>query len=96
MYPSARVIADEIAAVAPSWVPPNCEFEILDVEDDWLHKKDSYDFIHGRELLLFIRDWPALIAKCYEHLKPDGYFELGAKVPLIACDDETLPANSAY
>jgi SAM-dependent methyltransferase len=95
-YPSARVIGVDLAPVAPSWVPPNCEFEVLDIEDDWLHKPESYDFIHGRELHLSIRDWPALIRKCYEHLKPGAYLELGTTVPILGCDDGTLPPDTSY
>lgn len=95
-YPSARVIGVDLAPTQPNWVPPNCEFEILDVEAEWQHKPNSYDFIHGRELHLSIRDWPALISKCYEHLKPGGYLELATTVPLIGCDDNTMPPHSCY
>ena len=39
-------------------LPPNCQFEIEDIENDWLFEKSSFDFIFGRELLLSITDWP--------------------------------------
>ena len=55
-YPSAAVIGIVIAAVQPSWVPPNCQFELDDVENDWLCSKDSFDFVHAREFILAIRD----------------------------------------
>lgn len=38
----------------------------------------------------------ALIAQAYEHVKPGGYFELSATVPIIGCDDDSLPHDSSY
>lgn len=95
-HPSASVIGADIAAVQPQWVPPNLQFEIEDVENDWLWPKDSFDFIHARELIFAIRDWPRLIRQSLELLKPGGYLELAATVPLVSCDNGTLPANTAY
>ena len=95
-HPSASVIGVDIAAVQPSWVPPNCQFEILDVETDWLYPDAKYDLIHGRELLFAIRDWPALISRAYDHLVPGGYLELAITVPQVGCDDGTMPPDSCY
>jgi hypothetical protein len=95
-FPSARVIGVDIAAVQPNWVPPNCQFEILDVEAEWLYPKNSYDMIHARELIFAIRDWPALIAQAYDHLLPGGYLELAVTVPEVGCDDDTCPPDSCY
>ena len=91
-------IADihSIAAVQPQWVPPNCSFEIDDVESDWLYRFNHFDFIHAREFLLSIRDWPRLIGQAYEHLKPGGYLELSCSLPEASSDDGTVPDNSAW
>ena len=93
--PAAEVLGVDIAAVQPNWVPPNCQFEILDVEEEWLLKKD-YDLIHAREFLFAIRDWPALISQAYDHLKPGGYLELACTVAFADCDDDSVPADSSY
>lgn len=95
-FPSAKVVGVDIAPVQPTWVPPNCEFEILDVEQEWNHKLASYDFIHARELHLSIRDWSALFKQCYDHLRPGGWLELGTTVPLLASDDDTLPKDGSH
>lgn len=95
-YPEATVIGADIAAVQPMWVPPNLQFEIEDIENDWLWPKDNFDFIHARELIFAIRDWPRLIQQAFDCLRPGGYLELGATVPLVSCDDGTLPPNTAY
>lgn len=95
-YASASVVGVDIAVVQPQWVPPNLEFEIEDVENDWLWTTNRWDFIHGRELMFAIRDWPKLIRQSLEHLRPGGYMEIAGTVPLIGCDDGTFPENTAY
>jgi hypothetical protein len=85
-----------IAAVQPQWVPPNCSFEIDDVESDWLYRLNHFDLIHAREFLLSIRDWDKLIAQSYDHLKPGGYLELSSSVPDAGSDDGTVPQDSAW
>jgi ubiquinone/menaquinone biosynthesis C-methylase UbiE len=95
-YPSAEVIGIDTAAVQPADVPPNCQFEIDDVEHDWLFQEDSFDFIHARELVLAVRDWPRLVHQAYDVLKPGGYIQLSGSVPAFTSDDGTLPPGTAY
>jgi ubiquinone/menaquinone biosynthesis C-methylase UbiE len=95
-YPSALVIGADTAAVQPNSVPPNVQFEIEDVTLEWLWPKESFDFIHARELIMAVRDWPKLISQAFEHLKPGGYLQLGASVPLFQSDDNTVPPNTSY
>jgi ubiquinone/menaquinone biosynthesis C-methylase UbiE len=95
-YPSARVIGVDIAPVQPTCVPPNCQFEIEDIENDWLFEKNSFDFIFGRELLLSITDWPRLIRQAYDHLKPGGYLELCMTDFRTCCADGSLDLKTSY
>lgn len=95
-YPSADVLGVDIAAIQPTFMPPNCRFELDDIENDWLYQKDCFDFVHGRELMLAIRDWDKLIKQAYDHLKPGGFLELSQSVPDPSCDDGTLQDDSAY
>lgn len=46
-------------------VPPNCRFELDDMERPWMWKENSFDFIFSRDLVLAIRDFPKLIDQCY-------------------------------
>ncbi|KAF9769629.1 hypothetical protein IL306_012930 [Fusarium sp. DS 682] len=46
-YPSAKVIGVDTTPVQPN---------IDDVEDDWLWGEGTFDLIHGRELIMAIRD----------------------------------------
>lgn len=93
-YPSAEVLGIDIAPTQPSWVPPNCKFEIDDIELPWTFNKNSFDFIHARDLLLSIKDWPRLVNQCYEHVKPGGYLELQCIYPKLKCDDDSTPYES--
>ena len=95
-YPTAEVLGVDIAPIQPTFMPPNCRFELDDIENEWLYRKDHFDLIHARELMLAVRDWDQLIKQAYDHLKPGGYLELSQSVPDPGCDDGSLPDDSAY
>lgn len=95
-FPNAQVVGVDIAPVESTWLPPNCEFRICDVEQEWSCPLESYDFIHGRELHLSIRDWPALLTRSFDHLTPGGWLEFGQTLPLITSDDDTVPKDGSH
>lgn len=95
-YPAASVTGIDIAPIQPALVPPNCTFEIEDVENDWTYREDYFDFIFGRDLLFAIRDWPKLLRQCHRHLKPGGWVELQSIYGVLGCDDGTLPADGSF
>ncbi|KAI7764043.1 hypothetical protein LZL87_006425 [Fusarium oxysporum] len=84
----------DVAPTQPDWVPPNCHFEVDDIEREWTWKEDSFDFVFARDLLLAIRDWPALIDQTYKHLRGGGWVEFQAIVGVLGCDDESIPEDS--
>lgn len=47
-------------------VPPNLEFIVDDVEDEWGYENQPFDFIHARFLAGSIRDWPRLMKQAFE------------------------------
>lgn len=99
----------DVAPTQPDWVPPNCHFELDDIEQLWTWP-DSFDFIYSRDLLLAIRNWPKLIDQTYKwelsgsffrsipdsnrHLKPGGWVEFQAIIGVLGCDDDSIPENS--
>lgn len=95
-FPSAEVIGMDTAVVQSSNVPPNCMFEVDDVENDWLYQSDSFDFVHARELVMAVRNWPRLMSQGYRALKPGGYMQLSGSYPIFTLDDGTLPPGTAY
>ncbi|KAI3565884.1 S-adenosyl-L-methionine-dependent methyltransferase [Fusarium oxysporum f. sp. albedinis] len=93
-FSGAEVIGTDVAPTQPDWVPPNCHFEVDDIEREWTWQEDSFDFVFARDLLLAIRDWPALIDQTYIHLKEGGWVEFQAIVGLLGCDDDSIPEDS--
>lgn len=89
------MIGTDLSPIQPNWVPPNCRFEIDDAEKEWTFEQDAFDYIHARNLVCSIRNWPRLIQQCYNHTKPGGWVEWQHKHPWIVSDDNTLPENSA-
>lgn len=94
IFPSAEVIGTDLSLIQPSWVPANCKFEIDDCEREWTYGNDSFDFIHGRNLICCIRNWPNLVRQCYEHTRPGGWVEFQTKHVDIRSDDGTLAEGS--
>ncbi|KAJ5468457.1 hypothetical protein N7475_006209 [Penicillium sp. IBT 31633x] len=77
LNPESQVIGIDLSAIQPSWVPPNCRFEIDDFELPWSYSK-PFDYIHGRELEGSIRDHDRLFQQAFENLNPNGWFEIAS------------------
>lgn len=91
-YPSAEVIGTDISPVQPKWVPPNLHYEIDDLEQEWLFRSNSFDFINVRFMFYAIKDWPAMLQQAYRTLKPGGYIELSElALQPVAGDDCPSP-----
>ncbi|OAG37876.1 hypothetical protein AYO21_07982 [Fonsecaea monophora] len=73
-YPSAEVVGVDISPTMSEIVPPNVQFEIDDVQDQWTYSKQA-DFIHCRYMVGSIADWPKLMRQCYDNLNPGGWVE---------------------
>ncbi|KAK5080418.1 hypothetical protein LTR05_008667 [Lithohypha guttulata] len=94
LYPSAQVIGTDLSPIQPNWIPPNVSFQVDDATDPWAFPKESFDFIHARSLAGSIQDWPALIRKAYEHLKPGGRIEFSEARMRFRYDDNTYSQTS--
>ncbi|MCJ1363564.1 hypothetical protein MMC16_002671 [Acarospora aff. strigata] len=90
-YPSAEVIGTDLDPIQPLWVHPNVRFEVEDASTPWTFPKDHFDFIHIRTLGGSIRDFPALLKRCYKHLKPGGKVEIAEGRTRFFCNDDTFP-----
>ncbi|KGO44255.1 hypothetical protein PEXP_057480 [Penicillium expansum] len=87
-YPNSQVIGIDLSAIQPSWVPPNCRFEIDDFEQPWSYSK-PFDYIHGRELEGSIRDHEILFKQVFNNLNPNGWFEIASFDVNTYSDDGT-------
>lgn len=64
-HPSAKVEGLDLSPIQPAWVPPNVEFVVDDITQEWTYPDNSIDFIHMRTLHGSIRDWPGLLAMAF-------------------------------
>ncbi|OJJ50215.1 hypothetical protein ASPZODRAFT_128840 [Penicilliopsis zonata CBS 506.65] len=87
-YPGAEIIGNDLSPIQPAWVPPNCVFEIDDFEREWEYSR-PFDFIHGRELEGFVRDYDRLFAQALQHLRPNGWLEMASFQVQSYSDDGT-------
>jgi SAM-dependent methyltransferase len=96
-FPSAIVTGTDLSPIQPTWVPPNCRFEIEDCTQEWTFSPDSFDFIHVRCLFGSIADWPAFYREVYAHLRPGGWFEqVEYSVDWISDDNSIPPGHIFY
>jgi len=94
-FPSARVIGTDLSPTQPSNVPPNLEFQIDDLTQEWTFQENLFDLVHWRLLLGSISDYPSLFRECFKHIKPGGYLEIHDLNPHFYCDDDSLPKDCA-
>ena len=96
MFPHAQVTGTDLSPIQPVWVPPNCMFEVDDVSMEWTFRKDSFDFIHSREMFGSIADWDFFFQQCFAHIKPGGYVECLERGVKPMSDDDTVGPDHFY
>ncbi|SPO07434.1 related to methyltransferase [Cephalotrichum gorgonifer] len=94
LHPDAEVTGVDLSPIQPSLVPPNCFFEVDDVEKEWTWTK-SFDFIMSRVMAGSLADYESYIQKAYDALEPGGYLELQDLHFPHGCDDGTMTEETA-
>ncbi|KAL4780134.1 S-adenosyl-L-methionine-dependent methyltransferase [Aspergillus varians] len=95
-YPSARVTGVDLSPIQPSFVPPNCSFEVDDVTMPWTYASNRFDLIHVREMFGSIPDWDTFFRQCWECLRPGGYVEVVEHSVEPISEDGGLGSNHIY
>jgi SAM-dependent methyltransferase len=93
MHPESEVIGVDLSPIQPRLIPPNCSFEIDDLEKEWTWTK-PFDFIFSRVMAGSFEDYQSYFDKAYAALEPGGWFELQDISLPLRCDDGTMPADS--
>ncbi|KAL7272144.1 hypothetical protein RUND412_005062 [Rhizina undulata] len=93
-FSSASVIGVDLSPIQPTWLPPNLIFEVDDVEEPWPYQDNSFDFIHLRQMIGGIYDWPKLYRQAFKALKPGGWIEVQDFWPQMASANDSLPADN--
>ncbi|KAJ4410301.1 hypothetical protein N0V85_003980 [Neurospora sp. IMI 360204] len=94
-FPNCELVGTDISPIQPEWCPPNLHFEIDDATKEWTFKENIFDYIHISFLNGAIEDWGNLYKQAYRCCKPGGWVEHLDCSPIVSCDDETLPPDSA-
>ncbi|CAI4219756.1 unnamed protein product [Parascedosporium putredinis] len=92
--PSTQVMGVDLSPIQPSLVPPNCKFEIDNVNDDWIYS-EPFDLIHVRAMTGCVPDWVEFYRKALSHLKPGAWIEQIELSSFAQSDDNSLPEDSA-
>jgi cyclopropane fatty-acyl-phospholipid synthase-like methyltransferase len=94
-YPSCVVTGTDLSPIQPAYVPPNCRFYVEDAEGatGWSFE-DQVDYIHGRMLVVGIKNWAQFFQRAYDNLKPGGWIEMQDLNFPARCDDHTAPPDS--
>ena len=78
-----------------SSVPPNCYFEIDDLEKEWTWNR-PFDFVFCRMMAGSFSDYGSIVQKAFTQLEPGGYFEAQDMGLPMGCDDGTLTQDSDF
>ncbi|KAJ4328957.1 hypothetical protein N0V84_000528 [Fusarium piperis] len=88
-HPEAEVVGVDLSPSQPNMVPPNVQFIIDDIDEDWTYSK-PFDYIHSRMMNFSVQNWPVYLQKIYDNLTPGGWVELQEVDVIMGCDDGTL------
>lgn len=89
LHPESEVIGVDLSPIQPSLVPPNCTFEVDDLEKEWTWSQ-KFDLVLSRVMTGCFVDMQEFVHKAYAHLEPGGYLEMQDLTNPLACDDGTL------
>lgn len=95
-YSSAEVIGTDLSPTQPSFVPPNCKFEIDDASVGWTFTPNSADLVFFRFMLGCFADWPAVHKEAFKTLKPGGWIEQHEVGPDPRSEDGTLTPDHPF
>ncbi|KAL2822794.1 S-adenosyl-L-methionine-dependent methyltransferase [Aspergillus cavernicola] len=84
----AIVTGTDLSPIQPTWVPPNCRFEIDDFELRW-NFSQSFDYIHMRAIEGSVKDFNRLFKQAHDNLTPGGWFEICDFPVGVFSDDDT-------
>ncbi|AEO65257.1 uncharacterized protein THITE_2112085 [Thermothielavioides terrestris NRRL 8126] len=91
LFPGANILGVDLSPIQPEWVPPNVRFMVDDIE--WLHPRNYFDYIHSRHTVMAIKDWPKLMRRALEHLRPGGWFEMQEVYHYPISANNSMPAD---
>ncbi|KAI0003510.1 S-adenosyl-L-methionine-dependent methyltransferase [Xylariaceae sp. FL0662B] len=92
-HPESDVLGTDLSPIQPEFVPPNCRFEIDDIEDDWVFSH-KFGYIHARHMVGSVKDFPKLFRAIYDNLNPGGWAEFQDYYVKLRSIDGTLDGTA--
>ena len=94
-HPEVEVIGFDLSPIQPTYVPPNLQFEVLDADESWGYRENSFDLVHTRLMNGFsLKSWPHFYRNAYECLRPGGWVENQEFDCHVLSDDNTVAEDS--
>ncbi|KAL4971038.1 class I SAM-dependent methyltransferase [Aspergillus stella-maris] len=88
LYPEAVVIGTDLSPIQPTWVPPNCRFEIDDYELAW-NFPHPFNYIHMRGIEGSVKNFHRLFEQAHQNLNTGGWFEICDFTVGVFSDDDS-------
>ncbi|KAK0709195.1 S-adenosyl-L-methionine-dependent methyltransferase [Lasiosphaeria miniovina] len=92
-FPDSDVLGTDLSPIQPEYLPPNCRFEVDDVEDEWIYSS-KFDYIHGRHLCAFLKNFDHLFQSIFDNLNPGGWVEFQETVIDFKSVDGTVEGTA--
>jgi len=92
-HPSAQVIGVDLSPSQQDFVPPNLQFQIDDVNDEWTYS-ERFDLIFCRQLHFAVGE-QKLMRQAFNFVRPGGWLEWQEVCAPAFSDDGTLKPDSA-
>lgn len=92
-FPEAEVIGTDLSPIQPNEVPENCYFYVEDSADEWDFDY-QFSYIHTRLTFGCFSDTRTqVVEQAMRNLEPGGWLECQELMPVLHCDDGTMPAD---
>ncbi|KAM0559959.1 hypothetical protein ACHAPJ_003913 [Fusarium lateritium] len=94
-HPEATVIGVDLSPIQPSVVPPNVQFQVDDLEDEWTFS-EPFDYIYTRFMTVSFANWPRFFDQSFTHLNAGGWIEIVDILPPTSDDGTMSPDTALY
>lgn len=65
------MIGLDISPIQSDFVPPNCRFEVDDINKPWTYPENHFDYIHLRSMLGTVPNWKDFYTHVIRYVKPN-------------------------
>jgi SAM-dependent methyltransferase len=64
-HPTAKVFGIDLSPIQPEFIPPNVEFQVDDLQQEWTFRDMCFDFIHARGMAGSFKDWQYVFREAF-------------------------------